>query len=149
MLPNWLFNVCSFRYCLLLLLVVVAVVVVVVWLIWFFTSHQQSFIYIGTGLPVLNQCLHVARINVSCSGTQHSDAGEARTRGPSVSSQASYHWATALPNVVVVVVVMVVVVAVAVVVVVVVVVANSNELYEAASVFQQRGICCLTELIIW
>ena len=30
--------------------------------------------------------------------TQHSDAGEARARGPSVSSQALYHWATALPT---------------------------------------------------
>ena len=29
--------------------------------------------------------------------TQRSDAGEARTRGPSFSSQAIYHWATALP----------------------------------------------------
>ena len=29
---------------------------------------------------------------------KHSDAGEAQTRGPSVSSQALYHWATALPN---------------------------------------------------
>ena len=28
---------------------------------------------------------------------QRSDAGEARARGPSVSSQALYHWATALP----------------------------------------------------
>ena len=28
---------------------------------------------------------------------QRSDAGEARTRGPSVSSQALYHWATVLP----------------------------------------------------
>ena len=28
---------------------------------------------------------------------QHSDAGEARTSGPSVSSQALYLWATALP----------------------------------------------------
>ena len=27
-----------------------------------------------------------------------SDAGEARTRGPSVASQALYHWATALPQ---------------------------------------------------
>ena len=26
--------------------------------------------------------------------TQRSDAGEAQTRGPSVSSQALYHWAT-------------------------------------------------------
>ena len=30
-------------------------------------------------------------------GPQHSDAGEARTGGPSVSSQALNHWATALP----------------------------------------------------
>ena len=29
---------------------------------------------------------------------QRSDAGEARTRGPSVSSQALYHRATALPD---------------------------------------------------
>ena len=33
---------------------------------------------------------------VSCSRTQSSDAGEAQTRGPSVSSQALYHWDTAL-----------------------------------------------------
>ena len=31
-------------------------------------------------------------------GPQHSDAGEARTRGPSALSQALYHWATALPK---------------------------------------------------
>ena len=31
-------------------------------------------------------------------GPQRSDAGEARTRGLSVSSQALYHWATALPG---------------------------------------------------
>ena len=30
-------------------------------------------------------------------GPQRSDAGEAQTRGPTVSSQALYHWATALP----------------------------------------------------
>ena len=29
-------------------------------------------------------------------GPQRSDAGEARTRSPSVSSQALHHWATAL-----------------------------------------------------
>ena len=34
-------------------------------------------------------------------GPQRSDAGEARTRYPSVSSQALYHWATALPVVVI------------------------------------------------
>ena len=31
-------------------------------------------------------------------GPQRSDAGEARTRDPSVSSQALYHWASALPK---------------------------------------------------
>ena len=30
-------------------------------------------------------------------GPQRNDASEARTRCPSVSSQALYHWATALP----------------------------------------------------
>ena len=30
-------------------------------------------------------------------GPQRSDDGEAPTQGPSVSSQALYHWATALP----------------------------------------------------
>ena len=34
---------------------------------------------------------------MSCSRKQHSDACEAPTHGPSVSSQALYHWATALP----------------------------------------------------
>ena len=32
-------------------------------------------------------------------GPQRSDAGEARTHGPWVSSQALYHWATALSGV--------------------------------------------------
>ena len=31
-------------------------------------------------------------------GPQRSDTGEAQTHGPSVSSQALYHWATALPQ---------------------------------------------------
>ena len=31
-------------------------------------------------------------------GPQRSDAGEAQTRYPSVSSQALYHWATVLPT---------------------------------------------------
>ena len=34
---------------------------------------------------------------MSAQGPQRSDAGEAQTQGPSVSSQALYHWATALP----------------------------------------------------
>ena len=31
-------------------------------------------------------------------GPQRSDASEARTRSPTVSSQALYHWATTLPS---------------------------------------------------
>ena len=58
-------------------------------LIWFFTSHQQSFSYKGMDLPRSNQ--YLARINVSCSRTQRSDAVEAGTRGSSVSSQGLYH----------------------------------------------------------
>ena len=41
--------------------------------------------YVGTGFAGLNQ--YLARINISCSRTQHSEAGEART----VSSQVLYH----------------------------------------------------------
>ena len=58
-------------------------------LICFFKSHQQSFSYLGTGLPGLNQ--YSARIDVSCSRTQCSDADEARTHGPAVLSQALHH----------------------------------------------------------
>ena len=47
----------------------------------------------------------IRAIIVKCDGSVYhirrcwcSDADEARTRGPSVSSQALYHWATALPS---------------------------------------------------
>ena len=65
--------------------------------VWFdsLCPSQQFFSYVGTGLPGLNQ--YQARINVSCSRTQHRDASEARTWGPSVSSQVLYNWATVLP----------------------------------------------------
>ena len=62
-------------------------------LIWFFTSTQQSFSYAGrvflgwTSTKLGLMCL--------AQGPQRSDAGEARTCGPSVSSQTLYHWATA------------------------------------------------------
>ena len=46
----------------------------VLFLIWFFTSNQQFFSYVETGLPGLNQ--YSAWINVSCSRTQCSDASE-------------------------------------------------------------------------
>ena len=57
---------------------------------------SQQLSYVGRGLPGFNQ--YLAKINVSYSRTQCSDAGEAQTRNPSASSQALYHWATALPE---------------------------------------------------
>ena len=59
-------------------------------LIAFFASNQNFFSYVGTStkVPGLNQ--YKARINVSCSRTQRSDAGEARTCGVSFSNQALY-----------------------------------------------------------
>ena len=55
----------------------------------FLRPSQQSFSYVGMGIPGLNQ--YSARINVSCPRTQHSGGGKAQTHGPSVSSQALYH----------------------------------------------------------
>ena len=61
-------------------------------LIWFFTSHQQSsFSYVGMGHPGLNQYSQDECVLLK---DAHS---EAWTHGPSVSSQALYHLATAVP----------------------------------------------------
>ena len=54
---------------------------------------SKFFSYVGTGLPGLNQ--YKARINVSCSRTQYS---EARTPNPSISRQALYHRAPKFIN---------------------------------------------------
>ena len=59
-------------------------------------GSQQFFSYIiydRTGLPVMISTNLLSKDDVSCSRTQGSDAGEARTRKPSVSSQAPYHYA--------------------------------------------------------
>ena len=64
-------------------------------LIWFFTSHQQALSFVGTGLPGLTSTKLGLMLDTR---TQHSDAGEAWTCGPTVSSQALYHWGTALPQ---------------------------------------------------
>ena len=60
-------------------------------------SHQQSFSYKGMGLPGLNQyiCTKLGLIFLLKDTTQW--CSEAWTCGPSVSSQALYHWATVLP----------------------------------------------------
>ena len=65
---------------------------------WFdsLCPSQQFFSYVRMDIPGLNQ--YLTRINVSCSRIQHSNAGEAWTCFPSVSSQALYHWATMLPS---------------------------------------------------
>ena len=64
--------------------------------VWLYSLRpsQLFYSYVLTGLPVLNQ--YLAMVNVSCSKTQPNEAGEARIRNPSVSSQALYHWNTAL-----------------------------------------------------
>ena len=63
-------------------------------LIWFFTSHQQSFSYKGTGLRGLNQ--YLARVNVLAQGHNAVMPVRLKPMAPSVLSQALYHWATAL-----------------------------------------------------
>ena len=64
---------------------------------WFDSLHpsSQSFSYVVTALSELNQFW--ARIYVALSRAQSSDTGDARTRGPFVSSQALFRWATVLP----------------------------------------------------
>ena len=58
------------------------------WLILYVPSTIfQGRIFLGwTSTKLVKMCL--------AQGPQRSDAGEARTRGPLVSSQALYHWAT-------------------------------------------------------
>ena len=54
-------------------------------------SVKQGRVFLGwTSTKLEKMCL--------AQGPQRSDAGEAWTRGPSVSSQALYHWATAFPT---------------------------------------------------
>ena len=65
--------------------------------IWFYSlrpinnlSFKQRRVFLGwTSTKLGEMCL--------AQGQQRSDACEARTRGPSASSQALYHWGTALP----------------------------------------------------
>ena len=52
-----------------------------------FHLSQRFFIYVGKGLPWLNH--NLARIDMSCSRTQHIDAGEAIICNPSVSLESS------------------------------------------------------------
>ena len=59
--------------------------------VWFFTSHQQSFSYIETGLPGLNQ--YYARINVSCSRTTTQWGSNPRPFGLESSTLLLSHYA--------------------------------------------------------
>ena len=54
-----------------------------------YVSVNNFFVYVGLGFHGLNQ--YLARIDVSCSRTQHNDDSEARTCNPSVWSEALYH----------------------------------------------------------
>ena len=69
-------------------------------LIWFFSLYVLLTIFqlYRDGSSWVELVLSWELINVSWPRTQRSEAGEARTRGPSVSSQALYHWAIALPK---------------------------------------------------
>ena len=54
-------------------------------------SVKQGWVFLGwTSTTLGYMCL--------AQGQQRNDAGEVQTRSPSVSSQALYHWATALPR---------------------------------------------------
>ena len=66
--------------------------------VWFDSLHPINNLSVKQGRVFLGWTS--TKIGWMClpKGPQCSDAGEARTRGPSVSSQALYHWATALPN---------------------------------------------------
>ena len=53
-------------------------------------SSQHFFSYVGTGLSMLKSSTKQRKCVLLNTRTQHSDAGEARTQGPSVSSRALY-----------------------------------------------------------
>ena len=79
-----------------------------------FTDHNSScayawflFVWFDSLRPINNLSVKQGRVYLGWTNTklglmfllkdpQRSDADETRTRGPSVSSQALYHWATAL-----------------------------------------------------
>ena len=72
------------------------------------TEHRYEFLSLNGGCTCLSESTlvkmphcwksHVVAQMCLAQGPQRSDAGESWTRGPSVSSQALYHWATALPT---------------------------------------------------
>ena len=66
----------------------------------------RSFVWFDSLRPIINLSVKQGWVflgwtstKLPAQGPQHTVAGEARTRGPSVSSQAFYHWATALPDI--------------------------------------------------
>ena len=56
---------------------------------WFRYQDNSEYRYIMHGSRKVHQV--GGMINVSCLRTQRNDAGEARTGGPTVSSQSLYH----------------------------------------------------------
>ena len=70
-----------------------------VFFVLFFDSlHPINNLSVKQGRVFLGWTSTKLGLNCLAQGPQHSDAGEVRTRGPSFSSQALYHWATALPQ---------------------------------------------------
>ena len=65
-------------------------------LIRFLTPQSTCSSHVKMGLPGLSQ--YLAEDKVSCSRTQCSASDEARTRNPSISRRALYHWATGIPK---------------------------------------------------
>ena len=67
--------------------------------VWFYPLHPINTLSVKQGRVFLGWTSTKLGWMCLAQGPQRRDAGEARTRSHSVSSQALYHWATALPPV--------------------------------------------------
>ena len=66
--------------------------------VWFDSLRPINNLSVKRGRVFLGWTSTKLRQKCLAQGPQRNDAGEARTRGPSVSSEGLYHWATALPS---------------------------------------------------
>ena len=65
--------------------------------VWFDSLRPIENLSVKQGRVILGWTSTKLGLMCLAQGPQRSDAGEARTCGPLDSSQALYHWATALP----------------------------------------------------
>ena len=65
--------------------------------VWFDSLHPTNNLSVKQGRVFLGWTSTKLGLMCLAQGPQRSDPSEAQTCGPSVSSQALYHWATALP----------------------------------------------------